>query len=206
MSFSTYSADGPGSVVVCYFHWRMAADKGHTLTPPAGPRDHTKGPADAPVTLVEYGDYECPHCGMAYPIVKEVQRRLGKHLRFVFRNFPIPDSHPHAVHAAEAAEAAAAQGHFWPMHDMLYERQRKLLDRHLAEYAKAVGLDGEQFQREMAAHVHAARVQEDVTSGIESGVRGTPTFFINGVKYTESWDADTLTAALETATGRRQRK
>jgi protein-disulfide isomerase len=169
------------------------------LTLPVGSRDHSEGSADAAVTLVEYGDYECPHCGMAYPIVKEVQRRLGKQLRFVFRNFPIPDSHPHAIHAAEAAEAAAAQGHFWPMHDMLYEHQRKLLDRHLVEYAKTLGLDGDRFQREMAAHVHAPRVREDVTSGIESGVRGTPTFFINGVKYTESWDADALTEALENA-------
>ena len=184
----------------------MAHEHAPVLTLPVGSRDHSEGPADAAVTLVEYGDYECPHCGMAYPIIKEVQRRMGKQLRFVFRNFPIPDNHPHAIHAAEAAEAAGAQDRFWPMHDVLYEHQQKLRDRHLVEHAQALGLDAERFQRELGAHVHLPRVQEDVTSGVESGVRGTPTFFINGVKYAESWDADTLTEALTLAARTARRK
>ena len=104
-------------------------------------RDHIQGPADAPVTLVEYGDYECPYCGAAYPIVKEVQARMGERLRFVFRNFPITTSHPHAEQAAEAAEAAAAQGSFWRMHDVLYENQKRLGDEDLRTYAQQVGLD-----------------------------------------------------------------
>jgi protein-disulfide isomerase len=175
----------------------MAGKHGATLALPAGPRDHSEGPANAAVTLVEYGDYECPHCGMAYPILKEVQRRLGPRLRFVFRNFPISTNHPHALHAAEAAEAAAAQGQFWPMHDRLYEHQQALGDRHLVEHAKSLGLDDDRFRRELGAHVYAPRVQEDFNSGVRSGVHGTPTFFINGVRYDESWDADTLTEALE---------
>jgi predicted DsbA family dithiol-disulfide isomerase len=129
----------------------MAHEHAPVLTLPVGSRDHSEGPADAAVTLVEYGDYECPHCGMAYPIIKEVQRRMGKQLRFVFRNFPIPDNHPHAIHAAEAAEAAGAQDRFWPMHDLLYEHQQKLRDRHLVEHAQALGLDAERFQRELVA-------------------------------------------------------
>jgi protein-disulfide isomerase len=177
----------------------MADDARSVLTPPIGPRDHTEGPATAPVTLVEYGDFECPHCGMAYGILKEVRTRLGHRLRFVFRNFPIPDSHPHAIHAAEAAEAAGAQGKFWEMHDTLFVHQKKLLDRYLVDYAQAIGLDLERFERDMTSHAYATRVQDDVTSGIESGVRGTPTFFINGHKYRESWDVDTLTETLSAA-------
>jgi protein-disulfide isomerase len=120
-------------------------------------RDHIQGPADAPVTLLEYGDYECPYCGAAYPIVKEVQARIGERLRFVFRNFPITTSHPHAERAAEAAEAAAAQGSFWRMHDVLYENQKRLTDEDLRTYAQQVGLDLDVFDRELAEHVHAAR-------------------------------------------------
>lgn len=177
----------------------MADDDIARLTLPVGPRDHAQGPADAPVTLVEYGDYECPHCGRAYPIVKEVQRRLGDTLRFVFRNFPIGESHPHAEHAAEAAEAAATQGQFWPMHDALYEHQRALDDRHLIGYAEALGMDAEGFAHELSRHAHRARVREDFMSGVRSGVNGTPTFFINGVRFDDSWDPDTLTEALEAA-------
>jgi protein-disulfide isomerase len=171
------------------------------MTLPVGPRDHAQGAVDAPVTLVEYGDYECPHCGRAYPIVKEVQRRLGSRLRFVFRNFPLSESHPHAQHAAEAAESAGAHGRFWEMHDTLFEHQRALLDRHLVEYATSVGLDPTVFEEELRSHAHKARVREDFMSGIRSGVNGTPTFFINGVRFDDSWDADTLTDALDAATG-----
>ena len=168
-----------------------------TLTLPVSEdRDHSQGPADAPVTLVEYGDYECPYCGAAYPIVKEVQSRLGDGLRFVFRNFPITTSHPHAEQAAEAAETAAAQGKFWEMHDVLYENQRNLRDADLRGYAEALGLDVERFDNEVAEHVHAPRVREDFMSGVRSGVNGTPTFFINGHRHDDSYDLDTLLAAL----------
>ena len=165
-------------------------------------RDHIQGPADAPVTLVEYGDYECPYCGAAYPIVKEVQARIGERLRFVFRNFPITTSHPHAERAAEAAEAAAAQGSFWRMHDVLYENQKRLGDEDLRTYAQQVGLDLDVFDRELAEHVHAARVQEDFMSGVRSGVNGTPTFYVNGARYDDSYDLDTLLGALEAAASR----
>jgi protein-disulfide isomerase len=165
-------------------------------------RDHIQGPADAPVTLLEYGDYECPYCGAAYPIVKEVQGRIGERLRFVFRNFPITTSHPHAERAAEAAEAAAAQGSFWRMHDVLYENQKRLGDEDLRTYAQQVGLDLDVFDRELAEHVHAARVQEDFMSGVRSGVNGTPTFYVNGARYDDSYDLDTLLGALEAAASR----
>ena len=161
-------------------------------------RDHMRGPADAAVTLVEYGDYECPYCGAAYPIVKEVQARMGERLRFVFRNFPIPTSHPHAEQAAEAAEAAANQGRFWEMHDLLYENQQRLRDQDLA-YAETLGLAVERFDKELAEHIHAARVQEDFMSGVRSGMNGTPTFYINGARHDASYELDTLLAALERA-------
>jgi protein-disulfide isomerase len=162
-------------------------------------RDHFQGPADAAVTLVEYGDYECPFCGAAYPIIKEVQARTGEVLRFVFRNFPITTSHPHAERAAEAAEAAAAQGRFWEMHDLLYENQKRLRDQDLRAYAERLGLDVEPFDRDLAEHVHVARIHEDFMSGVRSGVNGTPTFYVNGVRHDDSYDVDTLVAAVERA-------
>jgi protein-disulfide isomerase len=162
-------------------------------------RDHTQGPADAPATLVQYGDYECPYCGEAYPIVKEVQRRMGDRLRFVFRNFPISTSHPHAERAAEAAEAAGAQGMFWEMHDLLYERQQRLADRDLHDYAGELGLDVDRFDKELAAHDYAERVHEDFMSGVRSGVNGTPTFYVNGVRHDDSYELDVLLDALERA-------
>jgi protein-disulfide isomerase len=162
-------------------------------------RDHTQGTADAPATLVQYGDYECPYCGAAYPIIKEVQARMGDRLRFVFRNFPISTSHPHAEQAAEAAEAADSQGKFWEMHDLLYENQRKLRDQDLRVYAQDLGLDVELFDKELAEHVHADRVHEDFMSGVRSGVNGTPTFYINGVRHDDSYEIETLLPALERA-------
>jgi protein-disulfide isomerase len=162
-------------------------------------RDHIQGPVDASVTLLEYGDYECPYCGAAYPIVKEVQDRMGDQLRFVFRNFPITTSHPHAEQAAEAAEAAGSQGRFWEMHDTLYENQRRLGDDDLRSYAARIGLDLESFERDVAEHVHAPRVREDFMSGVRSGVNGTPTFYINGVRHDDSYELETLLAALEQA-------
>jgi protein-disulfide isomerase len=164
-------------------------------------RDHVQGNADAALTLVEYGDYECPYCGAAYPIVKQVQDRLGDQLCFVFRNFPLTQLHPHAQHAAEAAEAAGGQGKFWKMHDMLYENQQALDDPHLAGDATAIGLDMVRFEGEMAAHIYAERVREDFMSGIRSGVNGTPTFFIDGRRHDDAYDFDSLMSALERAAG-----
>ena len=168
-----------------------------TLTLPVREdRDHVRGAPDAAVTLLEYGDYECPYCGAAYPIVKDVQAAMGDELRFVFRNFPITTAHPHAAQAAEAAEAAAAQERFWPMHDLLYENQQRLEGEHLFAYADSLGLDAERFKRELEGHIHAERVHEDFMSGVRSGVNGTPGFFINGVRYDDSYDFDTLLGAL----------
>jgi protein-disulfide isomerase len=169
------------------------------LTPPVSARDHVRGPATAPVMLVEYGDYECPYCGQAHVIVNQIQQRLGDGLCFVFRHFPLAQIHPHAEHAAEAAEAAGAQGKFWEMHDTLYEYQDRLDDVYLAQYAARLGLDMARFALELAEHAHAARVREDFLSGVRSGVNGTPTFFINGVRHDDSWDGPTLLAAIERA-------
>jgi protein-disulfide isomerase len=177
----------------------MAEDGRARLALPVTPRDHAEGPAAAAVTLVEYGDYECPHCGRAYPIVKEIQRRLDGRLRFVFRNFPLAEAHPHAEHAAEAAEGAASQRRFWEMHDTLFEHQQALDDQHLVGYAKNLGLDESRFSHELATHTHGPRVREDFLSGVRSGVNGTPTFFINGIRHDDSWDLATLLEALETA-------
>jgi protein-disulfide isomerase len=166
---------------------------------PVGARDHIQGLATARVTLVEYGDYECPYCGAAYPIVKDVQRRLGAQVRFVFRNFPLTTVHPHARHAAEAAEAAGAQGRFWEMHDTLFEHQSALTDAALVGYAKALDLDMTRFADELQQHRHAARVREDVAGGIRSGVNGTPTFYINGVRHDAPYDLEILLAAVSAA-------
>jgi protein-disulfide isomerase len=175
---------------------------GAVLTlPVAEDRDHIEGPADAAVTLVEYGDYQCPYCGAAYPIIKEVQARMGESLRFVFRNFPITTSHPRAEQAAEAAEAAAHQGRFWEMHDLLYENQRRLGEEDLRSYAEELELDVRAFDQELADHVHADRVREDFMSGVRSGVNGTPTFYVNGARYDGSYETETLLAVLERAAG-----
>jgi protein-disulfide isomerase len=166
--------------------------------PVAQDRDHVRGPANAPVTLVQYGDYECPYSGAAFPIIKGIQSRMNDDLRFVFRNFPI-DSHPHAQQAAEAAEAAGRQGKFWEMHDLLYENQRHLRDEDLRGYAENLGLDVELIAKELDEHLHATRVHDDFLSGVRSGVNGTPTFYINGVKHDGAYELETLLAALERA-------
>jgi protein-disulfide isomerase len=172
------------------------------LTMPVGARDHVQGSNDAPVILVEYGDYECPYCGAAYPIVKRVQARMGKRLAFVFRNFPLANMHPHAPLAAEAAEAAGSQGVFWEMHDMLYEHQDALAKNDLIGYARQLGVGGPKFAADLADHNFADRVREDFTSGVRSGVNGTPTFYINGVRHNGSYDEDELVKALERVAGR----
>jgi protein-disulfide isomerase len=167
--------------------------------PISAERDHMQGPADAPLNLLEYGDYQCPYCGAAYPIVKEVQARLGDRLLFVFRNFPITTSHPHAEQAAEAAEVAGSQGRFWEMHDVLYENQARLSDADLHGYAEQLGLDVAAFDDDLSRHVQAERVREDFMSGVRSGVNGTPTFYVNGVRHDGSYELDSLLAALEDA-------
>jgi protein-disulfide isomerase len=171
--------------------------------PVTSDRDHIQGSSTAPVTLVEYGDYECPYCGQAYPVIKEVQKRLGDKLQFVFRNFPLTEMHPHAQHAAEAAEAAAAQNRFWEMHDYLYEHQQALDDRYLEKYADYLGLNLAKFNTDMSSHVHANRIREDFLSGVRSGVNGTPTFYINEVRYDGSFDLETLLKTLRSVINRK---
>jgi protein-disulfide isomerase len=166
----------------------------NSLTLPVAQRDHLQGPIDAPIALLEYGDYECPFCGAAYPIIKEIQARLGDRLCFAFRNFPLVNSHPHAQHAAEAAEAAGAQGKFWEMHDLLFENQPALADEDLASYATTLGLDATRLLHEIQTGTHASRVREDFRSGARGGVNGTPTLFVNGVRH--EGPPDSLLAAL----------
>ena len=168
-----------------------------TLTQPVSAHDHAEGPADAPLTFVEYGDYQCPYCGAAYPVVKRLQKSLGKKLRFVFRNFPLTQAHPYALIAAEAAEATALQGKFWEMHDLLFERQTLLKPEILPLWAKTIGLNVEQFENDINQDLVQKRIKEDRQSGIRSGVNGTPTFFINGTRYDGSPDYGSLLAALE---------
>ena len=166
------------------------------LTLPVSDKDHVQGPPDAPVTLVEYGDYECPYCGRAYPIVKRVQAELGDQLRFVFRNFPLNTIHEHAGVAAQAAEAASAQGKFWEMHDLLYEHQDELADTDLNRYALKLGLEIYRFEADLSGEVYARKVRDDFRGGIRSGVNGTPTFFINGLRYNGPLEYEPLSNAL----------
>jgi protein-disulfide isomerase len=170
-----------------------------TLALEVGDRDHTQGRPDAPLTLVEYGDYQCPHCGRAYPIIKAVQRHLGAALRFVYRNFPLREQHPDAEAAAEAAEAAGAQGKFWPMHDTLFENQSALGRAALARYAERLSVDVGRWTRDMELGLYRQRVQDDILSGVHSDVQGTPTFFINGYRHDAAFDERTLLTALEGA-------
>jgi len=170
-----------------------------TLRMAVGDRDHFEGPADVRMVLVEYGDYECPHCGAAYPVLKRVRRTLEHELGFVFRNFPLSEMHPHALQAAEAAEAAGAQGKFWEMHDLLFDNQNALGRSHLNRYAAQLGLDLKRFEAELDSHVHLDRIREDIGSGVRSGVNGTPTLFINGARYEEMVTVPLLIAALKGA-------
>ena len=180
---------------------RMSQSRVTQLAESVSDRDHTQGTANAPVTLVKYGDYECSYCQEAFRAVKQLREdeTLTEQVRFVFRNFPLTSVHPHAQQAAEAAEAAAAQGQFWEMHDMLYEHQNALELNDLQKYAERLGLDGEYLIQELEQGAFTERVHEDILSGARSGVNGTPTFFINGERYDEQWDADVLRAALEDA-------
>ena len=173
--------------------------QGKHLVVPVSERDHSQGPATAAVTLVQYGDYECPYTRQSTTVVRALQHQLGDQLRFVFRNFPLTEIHPHALHAALAAEAAAAQDKFWEMHDYIFHHQHPLEDSDLAHFAEAVGLDMQQYTRAMAEQRALSRIVEDMESGQRSGVQGTPTFFINGVMYHGSWQQDALLAALQAA-------
>ncbi len=169
------------------------------LTPPVDPgRDHVRGPANAPVTLVEYGDYECPFCGRAYPIVKRLQQEYGDRLRFVWRHFPRPE-HPHGRIAAEAAEAAGAQGKYWEMHDALFAHQDALEPVDLERYAADLGLDVERFRHDLTAHTFHSRVGEDLEHAVHSGAHGTPTFFVNGRRHLGRDDYDDLKATIDAA-------
>ncbi len=167
------------------------------LRVPVGATDHVQGNPRASVTLVEYGDYECPYCGEAYPLLKEVQRRMGDDLRFVFRNFPLAQVHPHALVAAEAAEAAGAQGHFWQMHEMLYEHQEALGLNHLKTYAKKLALDETRFAQDLEAHTFRPRIEADFQEGVRSGVNGTPSLFVNGARYDGPVELQSLLTALQ---------
>jgi protein-disulfide isomerase len=169
------------------------------LVTPVSSRDHVQGPADASVTLVEYGDFECPYCAAAHVIVNKVKEIMADELRFVFRHFPLTQIHPHAEPAAEASEAAGAQGQFWEMHDLLYENQPLLDEPHLLAYAEELGLDLTRFASELEKAIYRERVREDFLSGVRSGVNGTPAFFINGVRYDGSWDIEPLLETLENA-------
>ena len=164
---------------------------------PINEHDHTIGRPDAPATLVEYGDYECPYCGVAHPIVKTVLERLGRRVRFAFRHFPLAEIHPHALGAAEAAEAAGAQGKFWQMHDLLYQNQQALGDQDLVRYAAFLGLDVPRFVKELSEHTWEPRVREHFMTGVRSGVNGTPTFFVNGLRHDGPWAAEALIEALQ---------
>jgi protein-disulfide isomerase len=172
-------------------------DDENTLVEPVNARDHVQGPARAPVTLVEYGDYECPYCGAAYPVLKEVQKQMGNKLRFVFRNFPFREAYPHAFAAAEAAEAADAQGKFWEMHDMLFEHQDELGPQALAGYAEMLGLDIESFVKNVNAGTFASKIKHDFQTGLMSGVNGTPSLFIKGKRYDGTVALESLLEVLQ---------
>src|SRR3954447_21060004 len=168
------------------------------LTPPVGGEDHAQGPEDAPITLVEYGDFECGHCGHAHPIVRQLQEAFGDSLRFVYRHFPLQQAHPHAEHAAEAPESAAARGGeaaFWEMHDLMFENQEALEDADLVAYASSIGIDERTMADALACGAMENRVNRDFRSVVRSGVNGTPMFFVNGQRYDGDWTAPGAFAA-----------
>jgi protein-disulfide isomerase len=162
------------------------------LTTPIGPDDHTIGPETARVTLVEYGDYECPYCGRAQLVVTQLLGVLEDDLQFAFRHFPLTQVHPHAMDAAIAAEAAGAQGRFWEMHGLLFANQDRLAPRDLLMLARTIDLDLEQFAEDLTQRTYEPKVRRDFLSGVRSGVNGTPTFFINGVRHNGGWDLESL--------------
>lgn len=168
-----------------------------SLKVPVTEADHIQGNDNAPVTLVEYGDYECPHCGHAHPIIKKVQRHYGDRLRFVFRNFPLAQIHPMAEPAAEAAEFADANGKFWQMHDAIYENQDELSLPLLGELAEELGLSDSDLATSVNEHEFLPKIKADFMAGVRSGVNGTPTFFINGVRHDGSFEFEYLVEAID---------
>jgi len=168
------------------------------LKHPVTEKDHHQGPANAPITLVEYGDYQCPHCGHAYPIVKNIQQTLGDKLNFVFRNFPLENVHPFAVPAAIATEAAAKQGKYWEMHDLIFENQNNLHGNTFNQFAEHLGLDVAKFKADSEDPEVFQKVEDDFEGGVRSGINGTPTFFVNGTMYRGDWEEGPFTAFLET--------
>jgi protein-disulfide isomerase len=161
-------------------------------------RDHILGPSTAPIELVEYGDFECPHCGRAFTIIQQLRDELGDRLRFAFRHFPLAKMHPHARSAAESAEAAGAQGKFWEMHDILFRHGQALEMGNVTRYAEEVGVpDIARFKAEVSAEKYAAHIQEDLASGVRSGVNGTPTFFLNGKRHNGGYDYESMRAAID---------
>jgi protein-disulfide isomerase len=173
------------------------------LTPPVGATDHTLGPDHAPVTVVEYGDFECPNCKQAASAVKLLLQHFDQKARFAFRHFPLESVHPHALLAAEAAECAGAQGKFWEMHDLLFAHQDHLKLKQLHGYAEQLGLDMALYTSEMDDHVYLQRIREHMESGVASHVRGTPGMFVNGVIQDVSFGLDRLFDAVEAALHRR---
>jgi protein-disulfide isomerase len=173
-----------------------------TLTTSISARDHIQGRDDAPVTLLEYADYQCPYCGAVHPVIKRLQKALGKKLRFVFRNFPLTHSHPYALLAAEAAEAAGLQGKFWEMHDVIFENQTSLEPEILPAWAHQAGVDVAKFAKDIGQPAITQRIKDDYASGNESGVDGTPSFFINGIRFAGDDTFESLRAALLDAEAR----
>lgn len=167
------------------------------LTVPVSEQDHIQGPRSAPVTLVEYGDYQCPYCHNAWPVIKAIRERLGDRVAFVFRHFPQSAVHPQAGAAAKAAEAAAAQGKFWQMHDLLFANQQELDSLDLTHLALKLGLEVYAFESSLELDSHQRRIRDDYAGGIRSGVRGTPTFFINGCRYAGAVEVESLATAIE---------
>lgn len=162
------------------------------LKPEVNEKDHMQGNPKAPIELVEYGDYQCPYCAKAHYMIQKLQKGMGEQMKFVFRNFPLYDAHPNALHAATAAEVAADQGKFWEMHDILFENQDRLEDDYLMKYAGKIGLDTKKFEADFSNPKYAEKIEADLESGLRSGVNGTPSFYVNGQKYTGEYSAEAL--------------
>lgn len=163
---------------------------------PVNEKDHAVGPMKAPIVIVEYGDYQCPHCARAYPIMERLKKRLGEELLFVYRHFPMAETHPDAPIAARAAEAAGRQGRFWETHALLFENQNALDSDSLVGYAESLDLDMERWLLDMDSDAIEAKVEEDFKSGVRSGANGTPTFFVNGNRYDGDWSYEPFLEAL----------
>jgi protein-disulfide isomerase len=195
-SFHTSSAS---AIAAGCYSCRVQQRPSFELVVPVSPVDHILGPAQASLTLVEYGDFECPNCKQAFPAVKLLLRDFRERLRFVYRHFPLEEVHPHALNAAQAAECAGAQGKFWAMHDLLFEHQHALKAHHLREYAQQLELDLTRFTAEMGDTVYLQRIREHQQGGLESGARATPTFFLEGKLVDVSFGLQALHDAVEKA-------